>query len=98
MKFYKSTAGCGYKQYAYVTPVKKSKNGYDYLCIWTNENSDMPIHREGEIIENLEDIFLEEVEIDVNDFEISKTFLFKFFSDNFHIISQNMYSSEPKKP
>lgn len=83
MKFYKSTAGCGYQQYAYVTPIAKNKNGNDYLCIWTNENSDMPIHVEGEVVEDLEDIYLEEVELNINDFEISKSFLFKFFAENF---------------
>ena len=46
MKFYKSTAGCGYQQYAIVTPIAKN----DYLCIWTNENQDMPIHVEGEVV------------------------------------------------
>ncbi len=83
MKFYKSTAGCGYQQYAYVTPIAKNKNGNDYLCIWTNENSDMPIHIEGEVVKDLEDIYLEEVEIDINDYPISKTFLFGFFLANF---------------
>ena len=81
MKFYKSTAGCGYQQYAIVTPIAKN----DYLCIWTNENSDMPIHVEGEVVKDLEDIYLEEVEveIDINDYPISKTFLFGFFLSNF---------------
>lgn len=83
MKFYKSTAGCGYQQYAYVTPIAKNKNGNDYLCIWTNENSDTPIHVEGEIVKDLEDIYLEEVEININDYPISKTFLFNFFVKNF---------------
>ncbi|MCK9544036.1 MAG: hypothetical protein M0R03_18610 [Novosphingobium sp.] len=83
MKFYKSTAGCGYQQYAYVTPIAKNKNGNDYLCIWTNENSDMPIHVEGEVVKDLDDIYLEEVEIDINDYPISKTFLFGFFLSNF---------------
>ena len=83
MKFYKSTAGCGHQQYAYVTPIAKNKNGNDYLCIWTNENSDMPIHVVGEIVEDLEDIYLEEVELNINDFELGKSFLFKFFSENF---------------
>ena len=85
MKFYKSTAGCGYQQYAIVTPIKKTKNGYDYLCIWTNENSFPQIHTEGEIVEDLEDIYIEDVEININDYPISKTFLFKFFVENFSV-------------
>ena len=79
MKFYKSTAGCGYQQYAIVTPIAKN----DYLCIWTNENQDMPIHVEGEVVKDLEDIYLEEVEIDINNYPISKMFLFGFFLSNF---------------
>lgn len=31
MKFYKSTAGCGYQQSAYVTPIAKNKNDYFIL-------------------------------------------------------------------
>lgn len=80
MRFYKSTAGCNHYQYAIVTPVKKNKEGNDYLCIWTNETE---IHKEGHIIENLEDIYLEEVDIDVNNYPLSKTFLFKIVKDNF---------------
>lgn len=89
MKFYKSTAGTGYQEYAYVTPVQKSKNGNDYLCIWTNERSDCPTHTEGEIIKDLEDIYLEEVEININDYPISKTFLFQFFVENFRFKNEN---------
>lgn len=84
IKFYKSTAGCGYRQYAIVTPIKKTKNGYDCLCVWTNEKSSfVQTHTEGEIIEDLEDIYLEDIEININDYPISKTFLFKFFIENF---------------
>jgi len=43
----------------------------------------MPIHIEGEVVKDLEDIYLEEVEIDINDYPISKTFLFGFFLANF---------------
>ena len=82
MKIYKSTAGCGYKQYAYVTPIRKSKNGHDYLCLWSNEQSDIPIHSEGNIIEDLEDIYIEEIDINIDDLPISNTFLFKFFKEN----------------
>jgi hypothetical protein len=91
MKFYKSTAGCSYHQYAYVTPIAKNKNGNDYLCIWTNENSDMPIHIEGKVVEDLEDIYLEEVELNINDFPISNTFLFQFFVQNFRF--ENVFKS-----
>ncbi|MFA6570405.1 MAG: hypothetical protein WCT77_04135 [Bacteroidota bacterium] len=62
---------------------KSSEHGYDYLCIWTNEKSFAQIHIEGEIVEDLEDIYIEDVEININDYSISKTFLFKFFAENF---------------
>lgn len=84
MKYYLSTAGCGYNEYAIVTPIFKNKKGSDYLCIWTNESPDMPIHTEGEIIEDLESIYLKEIEIDINEFPISRTFLFKYFIRNFN--------------
>lgn len=45
MKFYKSTAGCGYGQYAYLTPVSKNKKSNDYLCIWTNEKKEINIRQ-----------------------------------------------------
>lgn len=83
MKVYQSTAGCGYRQYAYVIPLRKSKNGKDYLCLWSNENSDTPIHREGEIVEDLEDIYVEESGIDINTLPISQTFLFKEFAKTY---------------
>jgi hypothetical protein len=81
MKIYKSTAGCGYNQYAYVTPVRKNKNGgTDYLCLWTNEEeSYVATHREGGIVDDLHDIYLEEVELDIDTLPISKTYLFQIF-------------------
>lgn len=82
MKFYKSTAGCGYGEFAIVTPISKSTK--DYLCIWTNECSTIPVHVEGQIVEDLDDIYLEETEIDINDYPISKSFLFKSFMNSYH--------------
>ena len=79
MKFYKSTAGCGYNEYAIVTPI----NEKDYLCIWTNENSAIAqIHVEGEIVEDLHDIYLEPIEINMSEYEICNSFLFKFWMEN----------------
>lgn len=88
MKFYKSTAACGHNEYAYVTPIAKNKNGNDYLCIWTNENPDKAYHVAGEIVEDLPDIYLEEVDLNINDFEIGKSFLFKYFQANFHFCEE----------
>lgn len=78
MKTFKSTARCGYNEYAYVLLLENN----NYLCIFSNENSDYPIHKEGEII-NIEDIYLEEVDIDITTFPLCKTFLFKYFIDNY---------------
>lgn len=82
MKIFKSTAGCGYQEYAYVTPIRKSPNGYDYLCLWSNEKSDSPIHKEGEIVYDLAEFYLEEADVDINTFAITKSFLFQFFLEN----------------
>lgn len=79
MKIYKSTAGCGYNEYAYVTPINNKK---DYLCLFTNEKSSIPVHEVGEIIEDLDSIYLEESNVNIEDLEISKTFLFRYFMEN----------------
>lgn len=79
MKFFVSDAGCGYQEYAYVTPIN---NTGDYLCIYSNEQSNNPIHKEGEIVKDLDDIYLTEVELDLDDYPITQTFLFKFFMEN----------------
>lgn len=56
MEFYKSTAGCGYNEYAIVTP---TGNKDEYLCVWSNERSSYPIHKENEIVKGLDSIYLE---------------------------------------
>lgn len=85
MKFYKSTAGCGYGEYAIVTPIRKNKNGIDYLCLYTNEDSYHPIHKVDQIIEDLENYYVEEISEKDYEYEFSfiNTFLFKFFKENF---------------
>lgn len=75
MKTFESTAGCGYGEYALLVHVRDR----DYLCIWSNEKSDYPIHKEGELIKDLEDIYLTERDVDITKFPIYKTFLFQHF-------------------
>lgn len=80
MKIYKSSAGCSYGEYAYVTPLERN----NYLCLWTNETSTYPVNVVGEVQEDLEDCYLTEIDLDINDIPLSKTFLFKFFMKHFN--------------
>lgn len=86
MKVYISTAGCGYNQCAYLIRIKKSKNGYDYLCLSSDEDL---VHKEGEIVEDLEDIYIEESRKKIEEFDIFKTFLFQQFYN--HLKNQKLF-------
>jgi hypothetical protein len=96
MRIYKSTAGCGHGQYAYVIRVAKNGDTWDYLCIWTNEFSDIPVHEEGAIIAGLEDTYVEKTTLSIEDFPIAKTFLFKYFMENYTAETPALYSPKFK--
>lgn len=83
MEVFKTTAGCNYKEYAYVIPVTKDKDNKDYLCLYTNQTGIDSIYKIGEIVRNLDEYYLKEAKIDINSFPISKTFLFQFFIKNY---------------
>lgn len=75
MEFYKSTAGCGYNEYAIVTP---TGNKDEYLCVWTNEDSLYPIYKEGEIVKDLDSMYLEPFDANENHAHYQST-AFTFF-------------------
>lgn len=56
MRVFKTNAAQGYGQSAWIIPIAKSGSGYDYLCIDSNNDRVVP----GEVLDELEDFYLEE--------------------------------------
>lgn len=78
MKIYQTNAALGYRQLAFVIRLDKSKNGYNYLCIGTQNTDEYTI---GNIVEDLEDIYLEETTYKVSDSPLHGTYLFDYWID-----------------
>lgn len=89
MKIYQTDSGLGYKQYAYLIRLDKTKNGYNYLCIGThNVDGDEGFfkhgYRIGEIVEDIHGLYLEDTTFKITDSELYGTFLFDFFINNYN--------------
>lgn len=84
IKIYMSDACCGYNQFAYVIPIKKSENGWDFLCLEVNGDDDFYVV--GEIVKDLEPIYICKSLKKIDDFDISKTFLMKHFIETFEFL------------
>lgn len=83
VKVYVTNAGLGYNQYAYLIRLDKSKNGYNYLVIERKNMSGVDRYQLGEVEEDLEDFYVEEVEYNMEDSELHNTFLFEEFLINY---------------
>ena len=57
MKVYVTDAALGHNQYAYLVRLKKSENGYDYLCIESNNDT----YHVSEPVKDLEDMYVSEL-------------------------------------
>ncbi len=61
MKIYVTDAGLGHQQFAWLIRVNKSENGYNYLCIDTqNISEDSTEYTPGGVVKDLEDIYVVE--------------------------------------
>ena len=78
MKVYKTNSGLGYNEYAYF--VKADRDGINYVCIGVDSHH-MDIHSVGKI-QKSDSIKLEETDLDIWDFAISKTYFFGFWVAN----------------
>lgn len=81
IKTYITDAGLGYKQFAILIRLNKSKNGYNYLCIDTNASNSSYVV--GELVEDLENFYVSEHNYDIKKSELYTSFLFNFFIQNY---------------
>jgi len=83
MKIYQTNGGLGYQQLAYLLRLDKSENGYNYLCIGRRfvdgSNDDYIV---GEVVEDLEEIYIEDTDYKIEDSPLYGSFLFDFFVKN----------------
>lgn len=78
-KVYVTNGGLGYKQYAHLIRLDKSERGYNYLTIERTNMCGVDRYQLGEVEEDLEDIYVEEVDYDMKDSDLHNTFLFEEF-------------------
>lgn len=69
-------ATCGHNQYAYL--LRESEN--NFLCLDTNVVDG--IYNIGELVEDIESIYLTPTDKSLDEFEISRSFLFKKYFEN----------------
>jgi hypothetical protein len=83
MKIFQTNVGLGFRQYAYLIRLDKSENGYNYICIGTLNVNDTDMYKVGEIVEDLEDLYLENTTFKIEDSELYGTYLFKYWISNY---------------
>jgi hypothetical protein len=67
MKVYQTNAALGYRQLAFLIRLDKSANGYNYLCIGTQNIYDNDMYVVGKVVEDLEDYYLEDTTFKIED-------------------------------
>lgn len=82
IKIFKTNVGLGYNKWAYVLRLDKTENGFNYLVIDGHGMSGDDYYL-GEVIEDLEDIYIENTNFDITNSPLYDEFLFTFFIDNF---------------
>jgi len=86
MKVYQTDAGLGYMQLAFLVCLEKSENGYNYLCIDTQLiGEDDNMYQIGNIVKDLEGIYVQETNYDITQSPLYNTYLFKFFLENYKL-------------
>ena len=78
MKIYQTNAALGYNQLAYLIKLDKTTNGYNYLCIGTNNVND-DSYEAGKVVEDLEDYLIQESNFQLNNSPLYGTYLFNYF-------------------
>ena len=82
MKIFQTNAGLGYQQLAFLIRLDKTNAGYNYLCIGTKNVHTDTEYWIGAVIE-LEGIYIEDSTFKVSDSELSGTYLFDYWLDNY---------------
>jgi hypothetical protein len=83
MKTYITDAALGYGQYAYLIRLDKSKNGYNYLCIGTVNVDYEDGYELGCVVKDLENIYITESILKIEESPLYGSFLFDFFIKNY---------------
>lgn len=82
MVIYETNAGLGYNQFAFLIRLDKTKNGYNYLCIGTQWIDDYS-YIVGNIVNDLEDVYITTSYYKIEESPLYNTFLFDFFIKNY---------------
>jgi len=79
MTVYKTNSALGYNQYAYLLRLNKSNNGYNYLCVDTQNIQNNDTYKLGEIVEDIPNKEVESTDYNIKESPIYNTFLFQEF-------------------
>jgi len=89
MKVFETNAALSYDQLAFLIRLNKSKNGYNYLCVGTKDiNNDS--YQIGNVVEDLEDYYVEISKYDICESPLYNSFLFDFFIKNYNILNKHI--------
>jgi len=83
MKIFQTNAALGYRQLAFLIRLDKSVNGYNYLCVGTQNIRNNDMYQIGKIVEDLEDICLEDTTFKITDSELNGSYLFDYWVSNY---------------
>lgn len=89
MQVYQTNAALGYNQLAFIVPIGKAKNGYNYLCIGT-KNVTSGDYQVGGVVDDLEDIYLEATTYKVTDSPLAGTYLFEYWIKVYRLTNSNI--------
>jgi hypothetical protein len=84
MKIFQTNAALGYRQLAFLIRLDKSENGYNYLCIGTQNINDSDMYQVGKVVEDLEDFYLEETSFKLTDSELNGNYLFDYWVSHYY--------------
>ena len=79
MKIFQTNAGLGYQQLAFLIRLDKTNNGYNYLCVGTENVTDNSMYWLGATILDLEDFYVEDTTFKISDSELNETYLFNYW-------------------
>ena len=83
MKIFQTNAALCYKELAFLIRLDKSANGYNYLCVGTQNIDDNEMYQIGKIVEDLEDFYLEDTTFKIEDSELHGTYLFDYWVSHY---------------
>jgi len=83
MEIFQTNTALGYRQLAFLIRLDKNVNGYNYICIGTQNIGNDDIYQIGEIVEDLEDFYLEDTTFKITDSELNGTYLFDYLISHY---------------